>query len=70
MLNAGTPSKLEEDDHTKNKVPARAADAHPDAGKLLLPALNQMIDITTTRRMATQLHPPPIIFVMLSDWLS
>ena len=44
---------------------SRAADAHPDAGKLLLPALNQMIDITTTRRMATQLHPPPIIFVML-----
>lgn len=45
---------------------SRAAGAHPDdAGKLLLPALNQMIDITTTRRMATQLHPPVIIFVMM-----
>ena len=33
---------------------------------LLLPALNQMIDITTTRAEATRLHPPPIIFVMVS----
>jgi hypothetical protein len=32
---------------------------------LLLPALNAMIDITTTRTMATQMHPPTIIFVML-----
>jgi hypothetical protein len=32
---------------------------------LLLPALNQMIDITTTRTMATQFHPPMIIFGML-----
>ena len=29
------------------------------------PRLNQMIDITTTRTMATQIHPPVIIFVML-----
>jgi hypothetical protein len=32
---------------------------------LLLPALNQMIDITTTRTMATQFHPPLIVFVLL-----
>jgi len=32
---------------------------------LLLPALNQMIDITTTRTMALQLHPPTIIYTML-----
>jgi hypothetical protein len=32
---------------------------------LLLPALNQMIDITTTRTMITQFHPPTIIFIML-----
>jgi hypothetical protein len=43
----------------------RVADAHPDAGKLLLPALNDMIDITTTRTIATQMHPPSILFVML-----
>jgi hypothetical protein len=32
---------------------------------LLLPALNQMIDITTTRKMSTMTHPPSIIFVLL-----
>ena len=32
---------------------------------LLIPALNAMIDITTTRTMATQMHPPRIVFVML-----
>jgi hypothetical protein len=35
------------------------------APMLLLPALNQMIDITTTRAVALQLHPPAIIFCML-----
>lgn len=34
-------------------------------GMLLLPALNAMIDITTTRTAATQAHPPFMIFVML-----
>jgi hypothetical protein len=37
----------------------------PQAGMLLLPALNQMIDITTTRLMATRTHPPGIVFVLL-----
>jgi hypothetical protein len=39
--------------------------ARPDATKLLLPALNKMIDITTTRSMAAQSHPPAIIFTLL-----
>ena len=39
--------------------------AHPDAGKLLLPALNNMIDVTTTRAMALHNHPPVIIFGLL-----
>ena len=40
--------------------------ASPDAAKLLLPALNEMIDITTTRMVATQNHPPLVIFGMLA----
>ena len=32
---------------------------------LLLPALNSMIDITTTRTMKSQFHPPMIIFILL-----
>jgi hypothetical protein len=46
-------------------VASRAEGAQPAAPILLLPALNAMIDITTTRTMATQLHPPVIVFVML-----
>ncbi len=35
------------------------------AAMLLLPALNAMFDITTTRTMAMMKHPPTAIFVML-----
>jgi hypothetical protein len=41
------------------------AGAAPDAAKLLLPALNSMFDITTTRMEARQNHPPLVIFAML-----
>lgn len=39
--------------------------AATDAAKLLLPALNQMIDITATRQIATQNHPPTVIYYLL-----
>jgi hypothetical protein len=32
---------------------------------LVMPALNQMFDITTTRLAATQMHPPITVFIML-----
>lgn len=41
------------------------AESGSSACVLLLPALNQMIDITTTRAAAAEIHPPAIIFVML-----
>jgi hypothetical protein len=44
---------------------SRAEGAPPAAPILLLPALNAMIDITTTRTMATLMHPPRVVFVML-----
>jgi hypothetical protein len=44
---------------------AACQEAPQPATMLLLPALNAMIDITTTRTMATQIHPPPIVFVLL-----
>jgi hypothetical protein len=37
----------------------------PGARRLILPELNQMIDITATRLNATQAHPPILVFVML-----
>ena len=33
---------------------------------LFLPAVNQMIDITRTRLMATRMHPPPVVYGMLA----
>lgn len=44
---------------------SRMEGAPPAAAMLLLPALNQMIDITTTRTMASKMHPPMVIFGML-----
>jgi len=39
--------------------------SHPDAGKLLLPAINKMIDVSTTRTMVLTVHPPTIIYALL-----
>jgi len=44
---------------------SRAEGASPAAPMLLVQALNAMFDITTTRTMATLMHPPPVVFVML-----
>jgi hypothetical protein len=49
---------------TESVAASRAMLPQP-AAMLLLPALNQMIDITTTRSVAMQNHPPSIIFIML-----
>jgi hypothetical protein len=57
--------KLQGEIWTQAVAATRSREAHPDAGKLLLPALNAMIDITTTRVSSTQLHPPVVLFVML-----
>jgi hypothetical protein len=43
----------------------RTAAAPVEAAVVFLPALNAMIDISTTRTMAVYVHPPVIIFVML-----
>lgn len=41
-------------------------EAGPQATMLLLPALNEMIDVTTARAAALKTHPPAIIFAMLA----
>lgn len=43
----------------------RLPDARPSAEMLVMPALNEMFDITTVRVVATQIHPPVIIYWML-----
>jgi len=49
--------KLQEEIWTEAVAATLLPKSHPDAGKLLLPALNNMIDITTTRAMALRIHP-------------
>jgi hypothetical protein len=43
----------------------KSPEASIDAGRLLLPALNAMIDITTTRLVALQTHPPTAVYFLL-----
>ncbi|MGH9254301.1 MAG: DUF4239 domain-containing protein, partial [Vicinamibacterales bacterium] len=42
-----------------------APGAHPSSAVVTLPAINQMIDITTTRTMAARMHPPAVIPALL-----
>ena len=51
--------KLAVEDATKPGTPTPVA-------TLVLPALNEMIDITSTRVMAGHNHPPAVVFVMLA----
>jgi hypothetical protein len=66
-----TAAKLAEGAALQGQIWAKAVAAcrRPDAPfqafMLLIPALNEMIDITTTRWMATRNHPPLVIFLLL-----
>jgi hypothetical protein len=55
---------LQQDIWSQAVAACRQAD-QPAATTLLLPALNEMIDITTVRTMAVLAHPPTIVFAML-----
>jgi hypothetical protein len=57
--------RLQKDIWSRAITATRAPGSHPQAAVLLLPALNAMIDITTTRTMATRFHPPVIIYTLL-----
>ena len=43
----------------------RMPDSRPGTDLLVIPALNQMFDITIVRIVATQMHPPLVIYAML-----
>ena len=62
MINS---KKIQEEIWTESVAATRANGAHPAAAWVLLPALNNMIDMMTTRTMALQVHPPRIIFALL-----
>ena len=64
-LEMANSKKIQEQIWTDAVAATRLPSSHPAAGLLLLPALNNMIDITTTRTMALQMHPPRIIYALL-----
>lgn len=49
----------------RNAVAATAATPGPQATTVLLPAINAMFDMATTRMVAAQAHPPKVIYFML-----
>lgn len=57
--------KIQEEIWIESVEATRHPNSHPDAGKLLLPALNNMIDITATRTTVLQVYPPRIIYALL-----
>ncbi len=48
----------------KRAVAASRQDSSQNVGRLLLPALNEMIDITTSREIALRTHLPPMIVAL------
>ena len=49
----------------KMAVAAIGQASSPPVSALILPSLNDMFDIVTTRTAATQMHPPVVVWVML-----
>jgi hypothetical protein len=68
---AATQASLAEDQALQQEIWSKAVAASTRPGvptptpQLLLPALNEMIDVTTTRVTATRNHPPAIVFILL-----
>jgi hypothetical protein len=58
-------TKIQKAVWTEAVAATRLADSHPSSGLLLLSALNNMIDISTTRTAALQLHPPRVVYALL-----
>jgi hypothetical protein len=57
--------ELQSDIWARAVAGTRRAEAHPNTAVLLLPALNEMFDITTTRTMAARVHPPVVVYYLL-----
>ena len=65
---AAVAAELENVKRVESQIWTQALAAERDsapAARLLLPALNQMFDISTKRTMAMNMHPPTAIYAML-----
>jgi hypothetical protein len=57
--------RLQHDIWKQSVAAATSPESNVDATKLLLPALNSMIDITSTRQNAFNMHPPVVVYLLL-----
>jgi hypothetical protein len=64
-LELANSKQIQEEIWTGAIAAIRLPSSDPAAGWLLPPALNNMIDIVTTRTMALQVHPPRVIYALL-----
>ena len=64
-LEMANSKRMQEEIWTGAIAATRLSSSHPAAGWLLPPALNNMIDIVTTRTFALQIHPPRVIYLLL-----
>lgn len=62
---AAETARLQSEIWKDSLAAATAPGASPDAAKLLLPALNSMFDITSSRKNAFDMHPPPVVYFLL-----
>jgi hypothetical protein len=58
-------TRLQNEIWRRSVAAAELQGASPDATKLLLPAINDMIDITSKRQNAFNMHPPAVVFWLL-----
>jgi hypothetical protein len=57
--------RLQREIWQRSTAGAMSQGANPDTTKLLLPAINDMIDITSTRQNAFNMHPPDVVYWLL-----
>lgn len=67
---AATNASLAKGEQLQRQIWAAAIASADESGKVapytvLLPALNEMFDITTTRAAVTQMHPPAVVYGMI-----
>ncbi|MEO6829548.1 MAG: hypothetical protein ABI164_07025 [Acidobacteriaceae bacterium] len=58
-------ARLQQEIWSSAVAASQTAGASPDAAKLLLPAINDMINITSARKNAFNMHPPWIVYLLL-----
>jgi hypothetical protein len=61
-----TSTQLQRQIWEKSVAASRQPELPNSVATLVIPALNQMIDITTTRAVARQNHPPTVIYLLLA----